>query len=138
VLVVVALVGGVPVTIVDIVDMIGMRYSLMTAARFVSVAVISVGYVGKRVLVVVAIVRRVRMTIVYIVGVPVVLDAGMPAARTVLMRVLGMDFVRVRSHRSSVRMLTSLSTGRASSRDSAQARGRQTGLPLPRWASDVK
>jgi hypothetical protein len=106
VLVVVAFVRGVPVPVVDIVDMVAMLDSVMTAASLVSVAVISVGYVGQRVLVVVALVGGVRVTVVYIVGVSLVLDAGMPAARTVVMRVLGMDLVHVRSHHSSVRILT--------------------------------
>jgi hypothetical protein len=123
VLVVVAFVRGVPVPVVDIIDMVAMLDSVMTAASLVSVAVISVGYVGQRVLVVVALVGGVRVTVVYIVGVSLVLDAGMPAARTVVMRVLGMDLVHVRSHRSSVRILTWLLAGRTSAQPVAMAPG---------------
>jgi hypothetical protein len=123
VLVIVAFVRGVPVPVVDIVDMVTMLHSVMTAARLVSVAVIIVGYVGQRVLVVVALVGGVRVTVVYVVGVSIVLDAGMPAARTVVMRVLGMDLVHVRSHHSSVRILTWLPAGRTSAQPVAMASG---------------
>jgi hypothetical protein len=123
VLVVVAIMGGVPVPVVDIVDMVAMLDSFMAAARLVCVAVIGVGYMRERVLVVMPLVGRMRVTIVHVVGVSIVLDGGMPAAWTVLMGVLGMDFVHVRSHCSSVRMLTSLS-----STESAQARGQADGV----------
>jgi hypothetical protein len=98
VLVVVTQVGGVPVPVMDVVDMVAMLYSVVTAAGFVSVVMVVVGYVRKRVLVVMAFVRRVRVTMMYVVGVSLVLDARVPAARAVLMRVLRVDFVDIGSH----------------------------------------
>ena len=97
-LVVVTLVGGVPVPVMDVVDMIAMLYSVVAAAGFVSVAMVVVGYVRKRVLVVMALVGRVRVTMMYVVGVSVMLDARVSAARTVLMSVLRVDFVDIGSH----------------------------------------
>jgi len=88
----------VPVPVMDVVDMIAMLYSVVAAAGFVSVAMVVVGYVRKRVLVVMALVGRVRVTMMYVVGVSVMLDARVSAARTVLMSVLRVDFVDIGSH----------------------------------------
>lgn len=103
-LVVMTLVGSVPVPVMDVVDVVAVAYCVVTAAGFVSVTMISVGYVRQRVLVVMALVGRVRVTFVYIVGMSVMLDARVPAARTVLVRVLGMDSVRVGFHHSPVNL----------------------------------
>jgi hypothetical protein len=102
VLVVVALVGSVPVPIVDIVHVIAVLHGVVAAARFVSVAVLSVRYVRQRVLVIVAFVGRVRVTFVDVIGMSVMLEASVPAAWTMLMRVLRMNGVRLGIHRSPV------------------------------------
>jgi hypothetical protein len=117
VLVVVALVGGVPVPVVDIVDVVAVRDSVVATAGPVSMVVIVVGHVRRRVLVVVALMGRVRVTIVNVVSMALVLEAHVPAAGTVLMRVLGMDFVDVGSHGSSS----------AQPRDQAYQRPRRVG-----------
>jgi hypothetical protein len=101
-LVVVTLVGGMVVPIVHVVHVIAVTHRVMAAARFVSVVVVGVRNVRKRVLVVVALVRRVGVAIMQVVGMSVMPDASMTATRTVLMRVLGMNCVRAGSHRSPV------------------------------------
>lgn len=106
--------------VMDIVDVVAVAHRVVAAAGFVSVTMISVGYVRQRVLVVMALVGRVRVTFVYIVGMSVMLDARVPAARTVLVRVLGMDSVRVGFHHSPVNLHTSKLARRG--RDPAHAR----------------
>lgn len=63
VLVVVTLVGGMVVPLVHVVHVIAVTHCFMAAAGFVSVVVVVVRNVRKRVLVVVALVRRVGVTI---------------------------------------------------------------------------
>lgn len=63
VLVVVPLVGGMVVPVVHVVHVIAVPHCVMAAAGFVSVVVVVVRNVRKRMLVVVALVRRVGVTI---------------------------------------------------------------------------
>jgi hypothetical protein len=101
-LVVVTLVDGMPVPVVDEIDMVAVGYGLVAAAGLVNVFVFSVRYVRERMLIVVTLMGRMRVTIVHVVGMSVMPDAGVPALRTVLVRVLGMNSVRCGSHRSPV------------------------------------
>jgi hypothetical protein len=75
VLVVVALMAGVPVSVVDVVDMVAVGNGVMPAARLVAVAVLVVGDVRQWVLVVVALVRGVRVAIVHVVDMALMLGA---------------------------------------------------------------
>jgi hypothetical protein len=101
VLVVVAVVGGVTVPFVDVIDMVAVRDRLVPAVGAVSVGV-GVGQVRQRVLVVVAIVAGVGVPFVDVVGVACTLHAGVPALRAVLVGVRGMDFVLGGGHCSSL------------------------------------
>lgn len=97
-----ALVGGMVVPVMNVVDVIAVAHSGVATVGFVSVLVVVVSRVREGVLVVVALMRRVGVTIMYVVGMSVMADASVPAVRTVLVRVLGMNSVRVGSHHSPV------------------------------------
>jgi len=102
VLVIVALVGRMPVSAMDIVHVVAVRHGIVAAAWLMGVLMAGVSHVRERVLVVVTLVGCVRVTIVDVVGMSVMLDARVPAAWAVLMRVLGMYSVRTGSHRPPV------------------------------------
>jgi hypothetical protein len=102
VLVVVSVVGGVPMPVVDVVDMVAVRDRDMTAALTVDVVVrgdlaVPVGFT----LVEVPLVRPVQVSVVDIVDVITVRDRDMTAVRPVYMRVVGMLIV-CRCHRCSL------------------------------------
>jgi hypothetical protein len=102
VLVVVIAVGGVPVPVVVIVDVVAVRDFLVPAVRAVGVLVPRMGQMRQRVLVVVIVMRCVRMPLVHVVGVTLALHAGVPAARPVVMPVLVMYLVVACRHVSSL------------------------------------
>jgi hypothetical protein len=103
VLVVVTVVGGVPVPVVGVVDMVAMGDRLVPAAGAMSVGVAVVGKVRRQgVLVIVAIVVSVGVPVVDVVGVALTLHAGVPTLRAVIVRVHGMDFVLGGGHCSSL------------------------------------
>lgn len=101
-LVVVAVMSGVPVPVVDIIDMVTVADRVMPASGRVVVVVAFVGEVRQRVLVVVALMGCMRVALVHVVGVALVLHAGVPAARTVIVLVPVMNLVRGGGHHSSV------------------------------------
>jgi hypothetical protein len=83
VLVVMIAVGGVPVPIVGVVDVVAVRNWLVPAAGAMHVAMAGVCQVRERMLIVVAVVRRVSMSFVHVVDMSLALGACMPAARPV-------------------------------------------------------
>jgi hypothetical protein len=101
-LVVMLAVGGVPVPVVRVVDMVAVGQGGVPAAGPVNVVVPSVRQVGQRVLVVMALVLGVRVTFVDIVGVALALHAGMPAAWPVIVRMNGVGLMLSRRHDSSL------------------------------------
>ena len=100
--VVVAIVRRMPVSVMNIIDMVAMADRVMAAPGRVGVAVVIVGEVRERVLVVVILVGCVRVALVHVVSVALTLHAGVSAARAVLVLVPGMNLVRGGAHRSSL------------------------------------
>jgi hypothetical protein len=101
-LVVMVAVGGVPVTVMDVVDMITVRKRLMPAAGSVRVLVGGVGKVRQRMLVVMPVMRSVGMPFVHVIGMPLAVGARMPAAGPVLVLGVGMNVMIGSCHRSSL------------------------------------
>ena len=95
VLVVVIAVRGVPMSVVNVVDVLIVFHRLVTAAGTVQVVVSSMREVRQRVLVVVVLVRSMGVSLVHVIDVTLALHAGVTAARSVLvfavnvLRVLG-------------------------------------------------
>ena len=102
VLVVMVAVGGMPVPVVGVVDMITVSDGLVAAARPVRVRVPGVRQMRQRMLVVMPVMRRMRMAFVHVVDVLRALGAGMPAARAVLVVGVSVDFMRGGYHGSSL------------------------------------
>jgi hypothetical protein len=88
VLVVVIAVGGMPVPVVGIVDVVAVRNRVVPAARPVRVTVGGMRQVRERMLIVVIVVRRVRVSFVHIVDMTLALGACMSAGRAVLVVVI--------------------------------------------------
>ncbi len=82
-LVVVITIGGVPMPVVGVIDVVAVDDLLVAAARPVHMSVPGVSQVRQRVLVVMPFVRSVRMALVHVVDVSLALSARMPAARPV-------------------------------------------------------
>jgi hypothetical protein len=93
VLVVVAVVAGMPMPVMGVVHVIAVPDGLVPAARPVLVPVLVVGDVRQRVLVVVAVVRGVRVALVHVVSVILVRRAGVAAAGSVVVSMPGMGVV---------------------------------------------
>ena len=110
VLVVVTFVGGVAMSVVDVIEVPLVLHSLMTAIGTVLVAVGGVFSVGEGVLVVVSIVLAVGVPIVDVVDVTIVVDRRVPAGGAVRMAVIIMDGVVVRGHGASLAWLTASAT----------------------------
>ena len=83
-LVVMVAVGGVPVPVVRVVDMVSVPDGLVAAVRPVRVGVAGVGQMRERMLVVMIVMRGVRMALVNVIDMPLAFDAGMPAVRPML------------------------------------------------------
>lgn len=80
------LVGRVPVSVVDVIDVVTVRDALMTAARTVLMLMILVDGVGAgAALVPVALVKMVGVAVVEVVHMVAVLDRSVPAIRSMLM-----------------------------------------------------
>jgi hypothetical protein len=110
VLVVVAVVGGVAVTVVEVVDMIFVGGRLVPATLAVDVVVLGVVDVGESMLVEVAVVADMGVTIVDVVGVTFMRNSDMPAVGPVLVSVIGMDSVFSGGHVCSLEWLTASTT----------------------------
>jgi hypothetical protein len=92
-LVVMALVGGVTVPVVDVIRVVAVGHSFVSAAFGVYVVVVLVGDMRQVMLVVMALVRGMRVPLVDVVKVTVVRDRGVPALRPMEMVVPGMGIV---------------------------------------------
>lgn len=84
-----AVVRGVAVAVVDVVDVVTVRDSDMTAALTVLVVVDDFGVAGVLAFVEVAVVGAVQVAVVHVVDVVAVRDGDMAAALTVGVRVAG-------------------------------------------------
>ncbi len=93
VLVVMVAVGGMPMPIVRVVDMVIVADGLVPAVRPVRVIVGRMSEMRQRMLVVVVVMRGVRMALVNIIDMPLALDPGMPAVRSVLVLMGGVCFM---------------------------------------------
>jgi hypothetical protein len=93
-------VGGVPMSIVRVVDMIVVRYRLVSATGAVVMRVADMGQMRERMLVVVVIMRRVGVSFVHVVDVSLAFGAGVSAARA--MHVIVVVNVMLGCHRSSL------------------------------------
>jgi hypothetical protein len=102
VLVVMVAIGGVPVPVVGVVDMITVSDGLVSAAGPVHMRVAGMGKVRQRMLVVMSLMRRVGMAFVHVVDVTLALGAGMPAAWPVLVVRVGVYFMLGSYHGSSL------------------------------------
>ncbi len=109
-LVVVVAVGGMPVPVMGVVDMVTVGNQLVPAAGPVHVRVGGVGQVRQRMLVVVPVMRSVRMALVHVVGVPLALGTGVPAARAVFVLGVGMNLMIGSCHGSSLLWYTASAT----------------------------
>ena len=79
-LVVMIAIGGMPMPVMGVVDVVAVRDRLVAAAGTVDVTVTRMGQVRERVLVVVVIMRRVGVPFVHVVDVSFALSARVPAA----------------------------------------------------------
>jgi len=93
VLVVVALVLGVAVPVVHVVDVVAVAHGVVPAAFAVFVGVVRVRDMFQGSLVVVAVVRAMRVAVVDVVGVIAVADGDVAAALSVLVGVVFVDVV---------------------------------------------
>jgi hypothetical protein len=103
-------VGGVPVPVMGVVDMITVRNRLMPAAGSVRVRVGGVGQVRQRMLVVMPVMRSVRMTFVHVIRMSLAIGARVPAAGPVLVLGVGMNVMTGSCHRSSLLWCTASAT----------------------------
>ncbi len=110
VFVVVTLMGGVAVSVVEIVDMPIVRHCFVPAVGTVFMGVGGVLDVGEGVLVVVTFVLAVGVSIVDVVGVTIMVDCGVSAARTMDVAVLVVDGVVGRRQGVSFAWLTASAT----------------------------
>ena len=94
-LVVVVAIGGVPVSVVHVVEVMIVRHGRVAAVRPVLMLVLRVRQVRQRVLVVVPLVRGVGVALVHVVDVSVALHARVTAARAVLVVVVPVALVGV-------------------------------------------
>jgi hypothetical protein len=92
-LVVMVAIGGVPVPVVVVVDMVVVGDRLVPAAGSVPVGMPGMGEVRQRMLVVMSVMRSVRMALVNVVNVSLALGAGMAAVRPVLVAMGSVDFM---------------------------------------------
>jgi hypothetical protein len=102
VLVIVVTIGGVPMAVVHVVDVLVVRHRIVTAAWTVGVLMTGVGQVRQRVLVVVLIVGCVRVSFVHVVDMVLALHARVPAAGAVLVAVVRVNDVIAGCHWSSL------------------------------------
>ena len=110
VLVIVALVDGVTVSVVDVVDMIVVGHCLMPAVLAVDMVVVGMLDVGKRVLVIVATVVGMGVAVVDVVDMVIVIDGSMPTTGPVFMGMVGMYGVVDGSHGFSFEWVTASAT----------------------------
>ncbi len=110
VLVVVAFVGSVVMSVVDVVDVSVVLNRLVSAVGTVLVAVAGMLDMGERVLVIVAIVLAVGVTVVDVVDVSIVVDGDVATVRAVGMAVVTVDGVFGRGHGISFAWLTASAT----------------------------
>ena len=94
-------VGRVPVSVMDVVDVVAVRDRLVPAAGAVRVDMAGMGEVRERMLIVVAVVRSMRMSFVDVVDVPLALGARVPAAGSVDV-VMQVNVMLVSGHGSSL------------------------------------
>lgn len=94
-------VGGVPMSVMGVVEVAVVRYRLVPAAGAVYVSVAGMGQVRERMLVVVPVMRRVGVSFVHIVNVSLALGAGVSAAGAVYVIVV-VNVMLVGCHRSSL------------------------------------
>ncbi len=94
-------VGRVPVSVMDVVDVVAVRDRLVPAAGTVRVHMAGMGEVRERMLIVVAVVRSMRMSFVDVVDVPLALGARVPAAGSVDV-VMQVNVMLVSGHGSSL------------------------------------
>jgi hypothetical protein len=73
-------IGGMPVPVVGVIDVLVVRYGLVAATRAVYVCVTGMSQMRERMLVIVAIMRRVGVSFVHVVDVSFALRARVPAA----------------------------------------------------------
>jgi hypothetical protein len=97
-LVPVSLVGCVTVPVVDVIDVVTVRDSLMPTAVGVGMLMVGVLHMRQVPLVIVIVVGAMGVAIVDVVDMPVVLDRRMSAAGPVLMGVVFMHVVHRRTH----------------------------------------
>ena len=97
-----AVVPGVAMSVVEVVNMIVVHDGLVSTVLAVLVFVIWVGHVRQSVLVVVVLVCAVRMTVMDVVGMPIVIDGGVPARRAVIVWVFIVNVVLSRGHDPSL------------------------------------
>ncbi len=100
VLVVMITVGGVPMSVVRVVDVVVVRYRFVSAAGAVHVGVADMGQMRERVLVVVIIMWRVGVSFVHVVDMSLALGTGVSAAGPVY--VIVVVNVMLGCHRSSL------------------------------------
>ena len=94
-------VGGVPVPVVRVVEMVSVPDGLVAAVRPVRVGVAGMGQMRERMLVVMIVMRCVRMTLVNVIDMPLAFNARMPAVRPMLVLMGGVGFMASR-HGSSL------------------------------------
>jgi hypothetical protein len=110
VLVVVITVRGVPVPVMDVIQVMIVWLGLVPAAWSVQVVMTGMGQMRQRMLVVVTVVRHVRVALVYVVDVSLPLHARMPAAGAVHVGVFLVSPVVCACHGSSLLCCTASAT----------------------------
>jgi N-dimethylarginine dimethylaminohydrolase len=76
-------IGGMPVPVVCVIDVVAVRHRVVAAARTMHVGVTGMRQVRQWMLVIVVIVRRVGMAFVHVIDMSLALGACVPAARPV-------------------------------------------------------
>jgi hypothetical protein len=104
-LVPVSFVGCVTVPIVDVIDVVTMRDSLMPTAFSMGVLMVGVLHMRQVALVIVIVVGAMGVAIVDVIDMSLVLDGRMSALGSVLMGVIFMHAVVSRTHGFSLRIL---------------------------------
>ena len=110
VLVVVAFMGSMAMSVVDVVSMSVVLHRLMPAVGTVLVVVVGMFDMGERMLVIVVIVLAVGVTVVDVVNVSVVVDGNVAAVRAVSMGMIAVDRVLGGGHGISFAWLTASAT----------------------------
>jgi hypothetical protein len=110
VLVVVAFMGSMAMSVVDVVDVSVVLHRLMSAVGTVLVAVAGMLDMGERMLVIVASVLAVGVTFVDVVDMSVVVDGNVATVRAVGMAVIAVDVVFGRGHGISFAWFTASAT----------------------------